>query len=234
MPVDAVVVFPIMSQSSDSTASSVPAEAKTPAPVVKRVRRISSKPVKDTAVSKAPAEATPSPTPAPAHPAETPKHRSTETLVTPAPAQPAERSASVEPKPAPWTEPEVSEGSSAGESAAKRKRKRRRKGKGGTSPNSGNASFPESPSEADGSSPSMRSAELPAEAARDSSAPPKSHAPRVSFDPTAVSKMAWKLYQGEIGEEGIALIDDHDARDLVRRCFRLAEIFLDEQARRGR
>jgi len=43
--------------------------------------------------------------------------------------------------------------------------------------------------------------------------------------------MAWKIYLAEVSEEGIALINDSDAREIARRCFRLAAIFLDEQAR---
>jgi len=46
--------------------------------------------------------------------------------------------------------------------------------------------------------------------------------------------MAWKFYHGEIGGEVTALIDDQIARDLARRCFHLAEIFLDEKVRRPR
>ena len=76
--------------------------------------------------------------------------------------------------------------------------------------------------------------ETSTEELRNPTTPPRPNTPRASCDPVAASKMAWKLYQGEIGEEGIALIDDQDARDLARRCFRLAEIFLDEQARRAR
>ena len=44
---------------------------------------------------------------------------------------------------------------------------------------------------------------------------------------------AWKIYLSEVSEEGVALIGDNDAKDLSRRCFRLAEIFLEEQNRRG-
>ena len=44
--------------------------------------------------------------------------------------------------------------------------------------------------------------------------------------------MAWKIYLAEVSEEGVALIGDNDAKDLSRRCFRLAEIFVEEQMRR--
>jgi len=80
----------------------------------------------------------------------------------------------------------------------------------------------------------------PAEAP--SQAPEASHAassamhaaPRPKLDPEQVTKKAWKIFQSEVGEEGLALIDDHDAREISRRSFRLAEIFLEEAARRGR
>jgi len=59
-------------------------------------------------------------------------------------------------------------------------------------------------------------------------------APRPKLDSDQVAKKAWKIFQSEVGEEGLALIDDHDAREISRRCFRLAEIFLEEAARRNR
>ena len=52
-------------------------------------------------------------------------------------------------------------------------------------------------------------------------------------DPAALTKAAWKIYLAEISEEGVSLVGDQDARELARRCFRLAEIFLDESGRRG-
>jgi hypothetical protein len=56
--------------------------------------------------------------------------------------------------------------------------------------------------------------------------------PRPKIDPELLTKMAWKIYLAEVSEEGVALIGDGDARDLARRCFRLAEIFIEEQSRR--
>ena len=50
-------------------------------------------------------------------------------------------------------------------------------------------------------------------------------------DSKDLSKKAWKIFLAEVSEEGIALIGDQDARELSRRCFRIAELFLDEQAR---
>lgn len=65
-------------------------------------------------------------------------------------------------------------------------------------------------------------------------APVMHAAPRPKLDSDEVSKKAWKIFLSEVGEEGLALIDDHDAREISRRCFRLAEIFLEEAARRSR
>jgi hypothetical protein len=44
---------------------------------------------------------------------------------------------------------------------------------------------------------------------------------------------AWQIYLAEVSEEGVALIGDQDAKELARRCFRLAEVFLQESARRS-
>lgn len=64
--------------------------------------------------------------------------------------------------------------------------------------------------------------------------PQPAHSPQVraKIDPELLTKMAWKIYLAEVSEEGVALILDQDAKDLSRRCFRLAEIFIEEQARR--
>jgi hypothetical protein len=107
------------------------------------------------------------------------------------------------------TAPESVGGASpVGEGGSKRKR-RRRKGKGG------------------GSSAPVEGAEAPLPAAP---VPQSGNKPRL--DSEALAKAAWKIYLAEVSEEGVALVGDQDARELARRCFRLAEIFLDEQARR--
>jgi hypothetical protein len=74
----------------------------------------------------------------------------------------------------------------------------------------------------------------PAAAEATPPAPVMHAAPRPKLDGDEVAKKAWKIFQSEVGEEGLALIDDHDAREISRRCFRLAEIFLEEAARRHR
>jgi hypothetical protein len=62
---------------------------------------------------------------------------------------------------------------------------------------------------------------------------PQPHNPRRKPDPGKVAKNAWKIFLAEVGEEGVALIGDNDARELARRCFRLSEIFLEEEGKRG-
>lgn len=59
------------------------------------------------------------------------------------------------------------------------------------------------------------------------------HQPRRKVDPDKVAKNAWKIFLAEVSEEGVALIGDNDARELARRCFRLSEIFLEEEDRRN-
>jgi hypothetical protein len=109
---------------------------------------------------------------------------------------------------APMPETATVGGDIAAESPKKNKR-RRRKGKGGRSESGESAPGP-----------------TPADA------PVASSSPRPKLDTEQLAKFAWKIYLAEIGEEGVALIGDHDARELTRRCFRLAEIFLEEQSRR--
>lgn len=53
--------------------------------------------------------------------------------------------------------------------------------------------------------------------------------PRV--DPDELVRRAWKIYLGEVTEEGLALMDDRTATEASRRAFRVAELFLLEAAR---
>jgi len=148
-----------------------------------------------------------------------------------------------------WPEPETF-GQPAPEGGGKRKR-RRRKGKG----QGGNAGPPpatfaagETPTVGGNAEPS--SAAHPAEEPREPGRPPRhSQSPprppeprpaesrpplhRPKLDPAALARRAWKIYLAEVSEEGVVLINDQDARELTRRCFRLAEIFLEEEARRS-
>ena len=148
-----------------------------------------------------------------------------------------------------WPEPEAasSGGSGSQTDSAKRKR-RRRKGKGQSGgAQAGNGGQP--PEESHGGAPAEpKSQEFPqesrprpvqvaqqAQVPQAQPQPPQqhgSHAPRPKVDPELLTKMAWKIYLAEVSEEGVALIGDNDAKDLSRRCFRLAEIFIEEQMRR--
>jgi hypothetical protein len=111
---------------------------------------------------------------------------------------------------------------SASEAPGNPKKRRRRKKKHGQSqqPQHPHAVSPPS--------------DVPPAVAESAPAPVMHAAPRPKLDADEVAKKAWKIFQSEVGEEGLALIDDHDAREISRRCFRLAEIFLDEAARRNR
>ena len=119
-----------------------------------------------------------------------------------------------------WPEPEPA---TAGDVAApenpKRKR-RRKKGKGGGQQTVSLAPIGE---------------DAPATVTQDTApaAPAPRHSqPRPKLDAEMISKLAWKIYLAEVSEEGVALIGDNDAKELSRRCFRLAEIFTEEQAKR--
>jgi hypothetical protein len=51
------------------------------------------------------------------------------------------------------------------------------------------------------------------------------------LDTDELSKRAWKIYQADVAEEGITLIDNSSARQLALRSFELARVFLEEEAR---
>jgi hypothetical protein len=151
-----------------------------------------------------------------------------------------------------WPEPEVeAAGAPVSQSESAKRKRRRRKGKGqgqgqgGAAP-TGNAGHP--PEEALAGLPAeAKSQEFPQEPrprpqAQASQPFPQTqqapaaqhgaHPARPKVDPELLTKMAWKIYLAEVSEEGVALIGDNDAKDLSRRCFRLAEIFIEEQMRR--
>lgn len=50
-------------------------------------------------------------------------------------------------------------------------------------------------------------------------------------DKEELVRRAWKIYLGEVTEDGLALMDDRTAAEAARRSFRVAEIFLIEAAR---
>lgn len=127
-----------------------------------------------------------------------------------------------------WPEPEAaSSGAASAQDGPKRKR-RRKKGKGGAAQNAAPHGENENLAQA-------------VDAPTESSAPRPQHqnqslrenqTPRSKPDAELLAKCAWKIYLAEISEEGVALVGDNDAKELSRRCFRLAEIFMEEQARR--
>jgi hypothetical protein len=132
------------------------------------------------------------------------------------------------PQPAPaatgeWPEPDAATAGGPPPHDGKRKR-RRRKGKGQTA----NAT--------EDSQPSNETAETTiADAPKPPRSPqqaPRQPAARVKIDPAILARKAWKIFLAEVSEEGVALIGDQDARELAHRCFRLTEIFTEEQARR--
>lgn len=219
--------------SEDSTpvaADTAPAEPSTP---VKSARRVSNPRPKKTA-KKVAAESAPEPqTVEPAAVAEAP--------VAPAPAPVREETPASHESSAPareereeggnrthWPEPETIQG----ETGTGGKRKRRRKKKGGANAGAHHGE-PQSPrpqaAVTESASPQPQS-----QAPRPAAQPQPQQVPRVSLDLEEVSNKAWKIFLSEVSEEGLALIGDNDARDLTRRSFRLAEIFLEEKARRSR
>lgn len=52
------------------------------------------------------------------------------------------------------------------------------------------------------------------------------------LDAKKLSARAWKIFLAEVTEEGLALVDDHTAREAARRSFRCAELFMIEEDRR--
>ena len=124
-----------------------------------------------------------------------------------------------------WPAPEAaSTGGGAGSENPKRKR-RRKKGKGNNPQKTVVQDDTEPQETGDVSEPVVP-------AAQGQSAPRPQPQPRIKLDSDAVAKLALKIYLAEVSEEGVALIGDNDAKELSRRCFRLSEIFLEEQTRR--
>ena len=201
---------------SDETSSSPETPTNPPAEAAPRARRISNPRPKKAAKSAAPKESAPQAAP----PEEAPKSAAYPDF--------SESNDSQENQ-APrndWPEPEApSSGDASRENNPKRKR-RRKKGKGGNSQNQPAAADLE-----------ITGGDISEPASAQSAPPgqqPRQHqpAPRPKLDPELLAKFAWKIYLSEVSEEGVALIGDNDAKELSRRCFRLAEIFMEEQSRR--
>ena len=128
-----------------------------------------------------------------------------------------------------WPDPEPASTGSSGHPENPKRKRRRKKGKG---PSLHNAPLPAAAEESAPPTPNGNPNTAPA------AAPPKAPAPRperppcAKPDPVLLAERAWKIYLAEISEEGVALVGESEAKELSRRCFRLAEIFLDEQAHR--
>ena len=123
-----------------------------------------------------------------------------------------------------WPEPEIpTSGDAAVRGNLKRKR-RRKKGKGGHQ-NAVHAGSEDALIVSEKEEPAVLSA--PA-----APVPRHTQPKRPRLDGEIISKLALKIYLAEVSEEGVALIGDNDAKELSRRCFRLAEIFMEEQGRR--
>jgi hypothetical protein len=217
---------------SDETASA-PENTPTPKAAAPRVRRISTPRPKKVAkeAAQAPAEAV-APEPAPA--------LAPEVVSIPFPTSPRreerreERADAAPQGENDWPEPDAeSGGGGPSQSESSKRKRRRRKGKGqGQSQGNGPQNNAGEPSNEE-----SRPMEAPQEPRpRPQPAPqqsqPQPQPPRAKIDPELLTKMAWKVYLAEVSEEGVALIGDNDAKDLARRCFRLAEIFIEEQFRR--
>lgn len=54
---------------------------------------------------------------------------------------------------------------------------------------------------------------------------------RPSIDVKEAAEKAWEIYQGELEEEGVSLVDPRRAREIARRCLELATVFCEERDR---
>ena len=127
-----------------------------------------------------------------------------------------------------WPEPEAS--TNGGQATADGKRKRRRRKGKGQSGNAQGASAKEESQAANEGAEQPPPGDLP-KPLRAPQPPPRQQASRVKVDPEILARKAWRIFLAEVSEEGVALIGDQDARELARRCFRLAELFIEEQSR---
>lgn len=128
-----------------------------------------------------------------------------------------------------WPEPEPASAGASGVAENPKRKRRRKKGKG-HNPQTAEATGDDESSPQEIGEPAVPSVPQP----MPSPGPPPRPvlAPRARIDPDVLAKLAWKIYLAEISEEGVALVGDIDAKELSRRCFRLAEIFIEEQSRR--
>lgn len=135
-----------------------------------------------------------------------------------------------------WPEIETIQGGNQPPTSGKRKRRRKKKGgQGGQAPTvAGSSEAAPLPPRQPQVQPRREERQVQEVSEPIEAAPPRQQGPRVQLDSDDLAKKAWKIFQSEVAEEGMALIGDQDARELSRKSFRLAEIFLEEQARRIR
>ena len=55
--------------------------------------------------------------------------------------------------------------------------------------------------------------------------------PKIAVDSKDLAKKAWKIFESEVTEEGLALLDDNGLRDYARSSFNAARLFLEEKGR---
>lgn len=219
------------SNMSDETVSSPENSPAAKAEATPRVRRISTPRPKKVAKEAAPAESAPAESAAPEPVAVVVEIPS---IPFPTTSRRAERPESQAQGGTDWPEPEAEAGGGPqSQSESSKRKRRRRKGKGqGNGPQNNAGEPPNEEFQPSGVS-EPRPADVPQDQRpRPQPAPQHPPQPRAKIDPELLTKMAWKIYLAEVSEEGVALIGDNDAKDLSRRCFRLAEIFIEEQTRR--
>ena len=59
----------------------------------------------------------------------------------------------------------------------------------------------------------------------------REESPRPSISAKHLKKKAWKIFESEVTEEGLALLDDNGLREYARGSFNAARIFLEEASR---
>lgn len=59
----------------------------------------------------------------------------------------------------------------------------------------------------------------------------REEAPRTPVSTKLLKKKAWKIFESEVTEEGLALLDDNGLREYARSSFNAARLFLEEAAR---
>jgi hypothetical protein len=223
------------SNMSDETVSSPENSPTAKAEAAPRVRRVSTPRPKKVAKEAAPTESAPAESAAPeSAPEPVAVVAEIPSIPFPTTSRRAERPESQPQGGTDWPEPEAEAGGgSQSQSESSKRKRRRRKGKGqGQGQGNGHQNLAVEPPNEE-SQPADLSEPRPADAPQDQRPRPQHPPqPRAKIDPELLTKMAWKIYLAEVSEEGVALIGDNDAKDLSRRCFRLAEIFIEEQTRR--